>query len=75
MSVSAFATSREEIAKICVSQEGDFTYWNENSAVLQSLKAFVGRVTDESSADFVPAEERVAVFDLDGTLICETAPT
>lgn len=75
VSVSAFATSREEIAKICVSQEGDFTYWNENSAVLQSLKAFVGRVTDESSADFVPAEERVAVFDLDGTLICETAPT
>lgn len=40
MSVSAFATSREEIAKICVSQEGDFTYWNENSAVLQSLKVY-----------------------------------
>lgn len=75
MSVSTFATSREEIAQIRVNREGNFVYWDENSSVLQSLKDFVGRVTDEADPDFVPAEYRVAVFDLDGTLICETAPT
>lgn len=75
MSMSAYATSREEIAQIRVSREGNFVYWDENSAVLQSLKDFVARVTDESGSDFVPADERVAVFDLDGTLLCETAPT
>lgn len=75
MSVSILATSRDKIAQIRVGREGSFVYWNEKSAVLQSLKEFVNRVTDESSTDFVPADERVAVFDLDGTLICETAPT
>lgn len=75
LTVSTFATTREKIAQIRVGREGNFMYWDEKSAVLQSLKDFVGRVTDESSADFVPADERVAVFDLDGTLICETAPT
>ena len=74
-SMSAFATSREEIAQIRVNREGNFKYWDENSAVLQSLKDFVSHVTDQSDANFVPADERVAVFDLDGTLICETAPT
>ena len=31
-------------------------------------------VTDENSADFIPAEDRVATFDVDGTLINETDP-
>ncbi len=75
MSVSALATSREEIAQIRVDRDGHFKYWEATSTVLQSLKDYVARVTSESSEDFVPAEERVAVFDLDGTLICETAPT
>ena len=75
MSMSSFATTREEIAQVRVDCEGNFMYWEENSAVLQSLKDYVSRITDESGADYVPADERVAVFDLDGTLICETAPT
>jgi hypothetical protein len=33
--------------------------------------AFVARVTREGSADFVPAAERIAVFDNDGTLWAE----
>src|SRR5215216_37843 len=32
---------------------------------------FVARVTTDGSPDFVPPEERVAVFDNDGTLWCE----
>ena len=37
----------------------------------QQLVAFVDRVTDRNSDGFVPAAERVAVFDNDGTLWCE----
>ena len=35
--------------------------------------AFVEQVTEESEPGFVPAPERVAVFDNDGTLWCEKA--
>jgi phosphoserine phosphatase len=37
----------------------------------QAMWEFVQRVTTEGSPGFVPAEERVAVFDNDGTLWCE----
>jgi phosphoglycolate phosphatase-like HAD superfamily hydrolase len=41
--------------------------WNEGGAK-QAIVAFVERVTKDGSADFVPAPDRVAVFDNDGTL-------
>ncbi|HVZ93806.1 MAG TPA: HAD family hydrolase [Phycisphaerales bacterium] len=44
--------------------------WN-NVASKQAIVAFVERVTKEGSADFVPREERIAVFDNDGTLWAE----
>lgn len=31
-------------------------------------------ITDENSKDFIPVENRIAVFDMDGTLCCETDP-
>jgi phosphoserine phosphatase len=37
----------------------------------QAIVEFVQRVTTRGSPEFVPAEERVAVFDNDGTLWCE----
>src|SRR4051794_17240556 len=44
--------------------------WNEGDAK-RALLDFVGRVTQEGGKDFVPPEERVAVFDNDGTLWTE----
>ncbi len=44
--------------------------WNDGAAK-KSLIDFVQRVTDASRDDFVPAAERIAVFDNDGTLWCE----
>ena len=44
--------------------------WND-SAPKQAITAFVGKVTKESSSDFVPPAERIAVFDNDGTLWSE----
>lgn len=73
--LAMFAQStRADLAQIRVGKDGNFKYWNQDSPVLQKLKAFVARVTDESSADFVPVKERLATFDVDGTLLCETAP-
>lgn len=48
------------------------TLWSENSVSKQKLIDFVNTVTDETSADFIPVEDRIAVFDMDGTLACET---
>jgi phosphoglycolate phosphatase-like HAD superfamily hydrolase len=44
--------------------------WNDGPA-LAAIRGFVARFTDDGSPDFVAPEERVAVFDNDGTLWCE----
>lgn len=44
--------------------------WNDGPA-RAAIVGFVERVTDPTSADFVPAAERIAVFDNDGTLWAE----
>jgi phosphoglycolate phosphatase-like HAD superfamily hydrolase len=44
--------------------------WNDGAAKAAILD-FIARVTKEGDADFVPAAERVATFDNDGTLWCE----
>jgi len=41
------------------------------SSAKAAIVDFVGRVTAEGGPDFVAAEDRVAVFDNDGTLWCE----
>ncbi len=46
------------------------TSWNDGAAK-QSIMDFVAKVTAAGSSDFVPAAERIAVFDNDGTLWSE----
>lgn len=62
-------------AMLCIVQaaradDEPLTSWND-TATKQAIVDFVGRVTDEGGADFVPPSERIAVFDNDGTLWCE----
>ena len=45
--------------------------WNQDSAPRKALVAFVEKVTQEGSTDFVPPAERIAVFDNDGCLWSE----
>ncbi|WP_433158355.1 HAD family hydrolase [Kribbella sp. CA-247076] len=50
---------------------GDYlTSWRDGVAK-EAVHGFVARVTDPATSDFLPAEDRVAVFDNDGTLWCE----
>lgn len=44
--------------------------WND-TAPKKAIVAFVEKVTREGSTDFVPPPERIAAFDMDGTLLCE----
>jgi phosphoglycolate phosphatase-like HAD superfamily hydrolase len=53
-----------------VAQVDPLPSWNTGPA-RQAILDFVGRVTREGGADFVPVPERIAVFDNDGTLWCE----
>ena len=52
-----------------------FADWNQDAPALNALIEYVEAVTDEDSADFIPVEDRLAVFDMDGTLYGELFPT
>ena len=62
-------TSRQDLAKIRVGKDGNFKYWQEDSPAIVRLKTFVAQVTDPASKDFVPERDRIATFDVDGTLL------
>lgn len=68
--------TRAKLAQISVKADGsDFRYWNKDAPSFQKLTAYVKEVTNPASPYFIPVEDRIAVFDLDGTLICETTPS
>ena len=52
-----------------------FADWNEGAPALDVLIDYVETVTDESSEDYIPPVDRIAVFDMDGTLCGELYPT
>ena len=61
----------------CTAQlkKDNLSLWNDTAPAKQALASYVKSVTNPKSADFIPVENRIAVFDLDWTLILETDPT
>ena len=57
----------------CGNNSVKFEYWNDCDA-LNGLKQYVKAVTDKKSDDYIPVEDRIAVFDMDGTLCGELFP-
>ena len=51
-----------------------FPSWNKDSESLSELVAFVTDAVDESSPNYIVPEDRIATFDMDGTILCEKAP-
>ena len=48
-------------------------YWSSDSKVAERLRDYVSKVTNPNNKnDFIPVKDRIAVFDVDGTLTCET---
>ena len=52
-----------------------FSQWNGGAPSLKALTEYVEAVTDETSPDYIPPVDRIATFDMDGTLMAELAPT
>ena len=47
--------------------------WAEDSKPAQELRDYVAKVTNpQDKENFIPVKDRIAVFDMDGTLACET---
>ena len=68
------AATREEVSAIHVATAADFQYWNRDSQTLKKVTQFVEEATNPNSPHFIPVADRIAVFDMDGTFYCETAP-
>ena len=66
-SSQAASTGEVDIAKT-------FPSWNPKSESLAKLVNYVKDVTNKDSANYVEPAERLATFDMDGTLLCEKAP-
>lgn len=52
-------------------QQQALASWAETSPSKQAIEEFVKDVTTEGSSHFIPTEDRIATFDLDGTVIAE----
>ena len=73
--VSEAASAEEEDFEEGYEYEDIFESWNPDAPALNTLTDFVEAVTDEDSEDYVPPVDRIAVFDMDGTLYGELFPT
>lgn len=56
-------------------ERGELALWRDGSEAKKALVEYVAAAVDRDSPGYIPPEERIAVFDFDGTLFCETAPT
>ncbi len=72
--LASCATVSQSEIKPFVETEETLSLWNDGAPAKDALIAYLQDVTDPNSPDFIPSENRVAVFDFDGTLFCETDP-
>ena len=73
--VTEEAAVGEEMEEQAYEYEDLFPSWNEDAPALQALTEYMEDITDESSPDYIPISERIAVFDMDGTVYAELFPT
>ena len=52
-----------------------FSEWNPDAPALKTLIEYVEDVTNETSPNYIPVSDRIATFDMDGTLCAELYPT
>ena len=73
------AESRDNIIPFSEAAKNDaaekIAYWAPTSPAMQSIVEFVSKSVDENSDGFIPKADRIAVFDMDGTLYGERFPT
>ena len=52
----------------------NFKYWNLNSPSLKHIINYVQNVSNKNSKNYIPKQDRIALFDFDGTIYGEKAP-
>ena len=64
----------DETQTVTIVSRSPLALWTDDSKAKAALFEYINKITDTQSADYIPVENRIAVFDLDGTLFCETDP-
>ena len=72
--LGGFNNQEQEIVEPVEEEISYLSLWNDDAPAKIQLEEFMKAITDENNPDYIPVENRVAVFDLDGTLFCETDP-
>ena len=69
-------TTSEKTAeeKDAAASEASLASWTEDSETIKLVKDYVADVTNESSPNFIPVEDRIVTIDWDGTLFGELGP-
>ena len=74
------AVSREEAAAVLEKFDSVKIHanllqsWTAGAQAKKALVDYMCDITNKSNDAFIPVSDRIAVFDLDGTLMCETYP-
>ena len=75
MSKNALNSSSEGVKAISeVNAKNALSLWKNEAPLKKQLVKYVEEVTEEGSDSYIPVQDRIAVFDMDGTLCCETDP-
>ena len=70
-----YVDSRRKVQPVPSSSSGEelTQYWSGDSRPAKELRDYVSKVTNPNDkANYIPEKDRIAVFDMDGTLTCET---
>ena len=51
-----------------------FDRWTESSAPIEEIRKFAEAASDPGSEGYIPKKDRIAVFDMDGTILSENNP-
>lgn len=70
----AFGLSWKDKSSDHQAPEKMLSLWTDQAELKKKLLDFVEAAVDEEDPDYIPKENRIAVFDLDGTLFCDTDP-
>ena len=61
-------------ANVNIFSASDLNLWKDESRLKTELEEYMIDITNPNSENFIPVKDRIAVFDFDGTLFCETDP-
>lgn len=59
------------VCYVFADKKDDLSLWEDSSTNKQAIIDYISDITNEQSPHYIPVEDRIAVFDADGTYYCE----